>query len=274
MRVLQRTKATIDKFYALLKESNYSVEHEYVTGSDDSVTYNVLPYVLLTSSLLLVPAIKPKKADVTSSILSKIPALSKKGDKIRYRKFSWGYASGATHKNPMNIRPHYNSVSNTYDKTYWQGQQDVYKTKSGYFAEFVDPYYSIRAAALSIENYKINKKALLDKYDNGKLTIWSFVNIYAPSTENDVQNYVNSLVRQTGISAHEEITLTNKEQFVKIIKAIALMETGAFLSDEYLEDVWNAIFNKGAVPLQVEDVKTVQTAQYVSVPDLGVNNIQ
>ena len=163
-------------------------------------------------------------------------------DGVSYKKLkSGGFAIGAQMRNPMNIRPSYDKKGK-FRTNYWQGQTGVYRTKtSGAFVSFKDPFYSIRAAAIIINNYpKLYPDKLL-KF-GGKLTIRSMLNIYAPPSENDTEAYIRYVSEHSGIPADEEISMENENDFVGIIKAMAMMESQTVLSDEYLRNAHSKIF--------------------------------
>ncbi len=275
-----RTKRALSKFDEALRDSGYQFKNGQVFTS--TVTIAAVGIVIKVVWDLFDKYWK--KPDLTSNIMSKLPDLKLKytvdevdvtnTEDITYRKLKSGnYAIGARHNNPMNVRPH--KKGGSYDNNYWQGQDGVYSTKkSGDFAYFTDPYYSIRAAALSINNYTKNHRAKLGL--DGKLTLRRMLNIYAPPSENDTNEYLNFVVKQTGIHPDTEISMQNKRQFVEIIRAMALMESQVVLSREYLGRVWEAIFNNGPKPLQhtseVEPVSIQVVEEYNSYTSNKNNN--
>lgn len=96
----------------------------------------------------------------------------------------------------------------------WQGlsaQQD----DSG-FAKFDDPVMGVRAGAKLFNTYA-------DKYNIN--TIEKLLNRFAPSTENDTQNYIKNVVEQSGYKADEPIDLKDPQVQSKLLPIIARMES-------------------------------------------------
>lgn len=85
---------------------------------------------------------------------------------------------GIRNKNPLNIEY---SESNK-----WDGQTGT----DGRFATFSTPLYGIRAAARLLKNYA-------NKYQ--VKTVREIIARWAPASENNVEAYVNSVVKRSGL---------------------------------------------------------------------------
>lgn len=284
-----RRNRPLPKFYQDLRNSGASVrttsETSEVTFTGSSGAFILfLLYALYKLVDIEFSKNSLKEVTLTSDIFTKLPDLSeapkssKSSSQIRefisespstfkpgvsngepvpieggyYKPVGDTLAMGARYNNPMNIRVSRDSKGN-YRSSYWQGQTGYYiSSRSGGFASFSDPYYSIRAAAKSIENYKTSSyhSKNLNRYGGGKLTLRSLIYIYAPPSENESENYVLSVSSSTGILPDEEISMKNRRQFIAIIKELAKRETNAHFSDEYLSMVFDAIWNDDTPPLQ------------------------
>lgn len=94
------------------------------------------------------------------------------------------------------------------------------------FVTFMDPQYSIRACCyLLLRSYRIA----------GCHTIRKIISRFAPSSENDTENYIKFVSKKSGIGEHD--TVSTARQYAKIISAIAKMETDTDLSEESVLDV-------------------------------------
>lgn len=94
------------------------------------------------------------------------------------------------------------------------------------FVNFVEPNYAIRACAyLLLKSYRIA----------GCHTIRRIISRFAPSAENDTENYIKFVCKETGFSESEQ--LKTKMQYAKLIAAIAKMETNTKILPEKVLDV-------------------------------------
>lgn len=285
---IKTAKDIRDEFDALLLEAGFTQNNDGAYDEPTSEEGGSVPLALMTIGAVIAIIVITKYVFCNSDIFSKLPPLQKEEKRLekditKARKSIYKekrsdksdinldmssnpndniigmefqplsrrgtYAFGTKINNPLNVRP---SSSGT-----WKGQTGTYTSKaSGTFAVFSDPYFSIRAAALAIENYSKGgweaRDEILNTYANGvgTLTIAAMLHIYAPPGENDTQNYITYVSRESGIDPYEPISMRNKTQFIKIIKAMAKMETNTVISEEYLELVWEALYNNGAVPYQ------------------------
>lgn len=90
------------------------------------------------------------------------------------------------------------------------------------FKSFSQMAFGYRALAILLYNY----------YRDGDNTIRKLISRYAPSTENDTNNYINDVSKETGISPDKLLTISDfkpglflKEPLVKkIVRAISQQE--------------------------------------------------
>jgi len=95
----------------------------------------------------------------------------------------------------------------------WQGK--VVPGTDPAFEQFKTMAYGIRAMLIDI----------IGKHRRGLDTIQELINVWAPPIENDTSGYINSVASRTGISKNV-IFSPNKENFIKIAKAMAAVENG------------------------------------------------
>lgn len=113
-----------------------------------------------------------------------------------------GAPRGIRNNNPLNIE--YNP------RNQWDGQTGT----DGRFATFTDAFYGIRAAARLLKNY-------------GKLyqatTVRAIVARWAPAVENNVEAYVNSVVKRSGLFPDMHLTPSD---YPALIAAMIYHENG------------------------------------------------
>jgi hypothetical protein len=102
-----------------------------------------------------------------------------------------GLPRGLRNNNPGNLR-----VSNIK----WQGKIPVVQNTDKAFEQFTSMHFGLRAMATDIIN-DISRKNLN--------TLRKLVNVYAPPTENDTTNYINTVSRALKIGPDQPIQLTN-----------------------------------------------------------------
>lgn len=128
---------------------------------------------------------------------------------------------GLRNNNPGNIR----KTSNA-----WSGKIPHSQNTDGAFEQFHDVRWGIRAIMIDLRS-KINQ---------GNNTIAKIITKYAPASENNTVNYINSVVNWTGISAVQELAVT--ETVLKTLaKAIVRMEIGNeanLLTDAHYNDAY------------------------------------
>lgn len=113
---------------------------------------------------------------------------------------------GYLNNNPGNIR-----ISS--DK--FQGESTYSRDKS--FKQFVSMAYGYRAIF----------RILMTYYRGYSLkTIREWISRWAPSSENDTEAYIRFVAEYAGISPDQELFLSDKDMFCKIVAAISRMENG------------------------------------------------
>ncbi|MCC7224965.1 MAG: hypothetical protein IT273_14655 [Chitinophagales bacterium] len=129
---------------------------------------------------------------------------------------------GMRNNNPGNIR------IGTSD---WIGKIPIVQNTDGEFEQFEYYKYGVRALMVLLRTY-INQ---------GHDTIHKIISKYAPSSENNTNAYINSVVYSTGFSAHLKIKFMSSHIF-PIVKAIGKHENGQdAITDEDLNLAWSLI---------------------------------
>jgi hypothetical protein len=113
---------------------------------------------------------------------------------------------GVSNNNPLNIEHN--------PRNPWQGL--AVPPSDGRFARFVEPQWGIRAAILILRKYQ----------QRGLTTLRQQISTWAPAHENNVENYIGFIVRQTGFRPEQRIDLGDKDQTIALLKAMVLMECG------------------------------------------------
>lgn len=108
--------------------------------------------------------------------------------------------------NPLNIR---------ISSSAWQGK--INPSTDVEFEQFANVQYGFRAAAKTIRTYS-------SKY--GINTLRGIISRWAPSNENDTNNYLTFVAKQLGISPDLVIDVTNRELCAQLIYAMSIMEAG------------------------------------------------
>lgn len=124
---------------------------------------------------------------------------------------------GERNNNPGNIREGYS------DKTAWKGERATDDDPE--FEEFETPEDGIRA---------LGKVLLYYQRKYGIRTIRGIINRWAPSNENDTENYIQSVCLMVGVDSREAIDLTDRRMLREIVVAIIHHENGRV---NYADDV-------------------------------------
>jgi hypothetical protein len=66
---------------------------------------------------------------------------------------------------------------------------------------------------------------IIGKHKRGLDTIQELISVWAPPVENDTSGYINSVATRTGI-AKNVVFMPTKDNFIKIVKAMAYSENG------------------------------------------------
>ena len=121
--------------------------------------------------------------------------------------------------NPLNIR---------LTSDMWQGQTGSNKG----FVSFKDIAYGYRAGFKNIAN-QIKK---------GNNTLQSLINVWAPASDgNNPVNYAKFVSEKTGIGINDRLDPTNKDQMIKLVAAMAHMESGHPANISDIESGWNLL---------------------------------
>ena len=120
---------------------------------------------------------------------------------------------GERNNNPLNIR-----IGN-----YWIGEVD--KPTDSEFEQFKDMRYGIRAAFIIIRRY-------IRRY--GLRTIIQIVSRWAPATENNTKAYIAFVSRESGIAANAPLRWTEDDRIMRLVAAMAKIESGIDLTQEQL----------------------------------------
>lgn len=131
---------------------------------------------------------------------------------------------GVRNNNPGNIRISSNN---------WDGKIPKDQNTDGSFEQFVTWVHGLRAMTKLIINY----------IKGGHDTITKIINRYAPPVENQTTNYINFVVKETGILANQTIDPNDKTVIRKIIKAMVRMELGCsgLVTDSEFNKAWDSL---------------------------------
>lgn len=122
---------------------------------------------------------------------------------------------GIRNNNPLNIR---RSVNN------WKGK--IQKSTDKNFEQFTSIVFGIRAAMVCMRTH-CNRL----KEKNVSPTVKALMAIWAPSTENDTERYVQVVCRisDNRLTPNTVIDPSNRAQYCLLIWAMAYFETGTIL---------------------------------------------
>jgi len=139
-----------------------------------------------------------------------------------------GIRSSITKHAPLNQQN--NNPGNIKDfGTPWDGMNNKPKT-DGSFVSFQTPEMGVRALT----------KDLTTKMNRGLTDINQILNVYAPSSENDTQSYIDSVSQSTGLLPDQEIT---SDDFFHIIKGMIKHEGGEGSLNYFTDDIINKGMN-------------------------------
>ncbi len=119
---------------------------------------------------------------------------------------------GVRNNNPLNIR------ESKGDTTQWQGESLLDTDKS--FEEFTNPAYGFRAGARVLRSYE----------RQGFSTLKEMINRFAPSHENDTDNYTKFVSKETGIAPNQRVDVNDNDQLAKLLHTMSRMEVGNYYS--------------------------------------------
>lgn len=112
---------------------------------------------------------------------------------------------GIRNNNPLNIR----------QGSKWRGLRREQTDKA--FCQFVSIRYGLRAGFVLlrryIQHYKLN-------------TVPEIIHRWAPTSENDTENYINVVCSRAYISRSDFISIANKAQMCRLVEAMCFVECG------------------------------------------------
>lgn len=117
---------------------------------------------------------------------------------------------GLRNRNPLNIR-----IGNV-----WLGEEPNPTDPS--FEQFVAMEYGVRAAFVLLRRY-------IRHY--GRTTIRAIIKAWAPASENDVEAYVATVAKHSGIDPDDTIDYGNVVQMVALFQGMCLVENGRTLDE-------------------------------------------
>jgi len=133
---------------------------------------------------------------------------------------------GIRNNNPLNIR--------RVKWTVWKGSLPMEGEvgRGSAFVRFETVEYGLRAAFCILRTYRNKYKAVC---------IEDIITRWAPPTENDTQKYIRDVCRLTGFGGKERLT---ESAWPRLVKAMALLESGMKLSEETINKGYKLYKNK------------------------------
>lgn len=133
-----------------------------------------------------------------------------------------GVSRGLRNHNPLNIRR---------SNTQWKGMAE--RQDDGAFVSFVSNAWGYRAAFRVLHTYMV-------KY--GLRNIEDIVSRWAPPTENHTRAYIDTVSKLSGIGSRVNLYVTNKEDMVKVVMAMAQVENGVAANKWEVEEGYRLAF--------------------------------
>lgn len=121
---------------------------------------------------------------------------------------------GIRNNNPLNIR-----IGNS-----WQGEVENPTDKK--FEQFTQMEYGLRAGFYLLRRY-------ISRYHLN--TISDIIKRWAPTNENNTENYIKRVSLEVGLSPYEPIRFEDKETMCKIVNAMVFVENGQRVNMELIE---------------------------------------
>lgn len=118
---------------------------------------------------------------------------------------------GLRNRNPLNIR-----IGNV-----WLGEEP--NPTDPDFEQFVAMEYGVRAAFVLLRRY-------IRHYQ--RTTIRAIIKAWAPASENNVEAYVDTVAKHSGIDPDETLNFANEEQMVELFQGMCLVENGRTLDEK------------------------------------------
>lgn len=118
---------------------------------------------------------------------------------------------GIRNRNPLNIR-----IGNV-----WLGEEPNPSDPS--FEQFVAMEYGVRAAFVLLRRYIRHYK---------RTTIRAIIKAWAPASENNVEAYVATVAKHSGIGPDDTLDYGNVEQMVSLFQGMCQAENGRTLDEK------------------------------------------
>lgn len=118
---------------------------------------------------------------------------------------------GLRNRNPLNIR-----IGNV-----WLGEEP--NPTDPDFEQFVAMEYGVRAAFVLLRRYISHYR---------RTTIRAIIKAWAPATENNVEAYVATVAKHSGIDPDDQLDFGNEEQMVSLFQGMCLVENGRTLDEK------------------------------------------
>lgn len=115
----------------------------------------------------------------------------------------------------------------------WQGKLIGSANTDGHFEQFSSAFFGLRALARNLHTYFIE----------GKTTVATIIEPYAPPIENNTSAYTNSVSTMANVGPNDPLDLNNPVQLRAIVQGIVRVENGkpdteagAFSNDQWYDD--------------------------------------
>lgn len=125
-------------------------------------------------------------------------------------------ARGIRNNNPLNLRR---------TDIDWKGEKKVVTDQE--FEEFETMMWGLRAG---LRNMKTN-------FGRGNNTIRKLISVWAPSSENNTENYIDIVSKETGINP-DAILIFGLENMYPVVKSMCKIESNLDLKNELYEEAW------------------------------------
>lgn len=129
---------------------------------------------------------------------------------------------GLRNNNPLNL-----IISNNA----WLGKCN--ENTDGHFEQFITMEYGVRAAF-------INGRTIITR--NRPCTMARFISIWAPASENNTAAYIAAVEAKAVIPANRVLDWKNKNEFCRLLWAMAFVENGREVSFQYFENGYSLAF--------------------------------
>lgn len=138
-----------------------------------------------------------------------------------------------TKKVPRGIRN--NNPLNIVKGQSWQGERHPQSDRR--FEEFESMQYGIRAGFKLLRNYITGFHGLTSKIN----TIDAIIKRWAPSHENDTENYITQVCQLSGLNRYQRISFGDRKKMVDIVNAMIYVENGQFIDRAVIESGYDLL---------------------------------